>query len=128
MTSSTRSLSEIREERQILEELSSRYGLRIAHFQSHYLPERWQARTIDLGSFGKIQVRLVDPHDIIAGKVYSPRSKDLDDFRLLAPSLNKERLRELVIGEFPSLWSGEETRQKAIQNWYVVYGENLEGE
>ena len=88
---------EIREERQILEELSSRYGLRVAHFQGHYLPERWQTRTTDLGSFGKIQVRLVDPHDIIAGKVYSPRSKDLDDFRLLAPGLEQgtaERTRD----------------------------------
>ncbi len=117
---------EIREEHQILAELSSRYGLRIAHFQSHYLPERWQTRTADFGTFGKIQLRLVDPHDIIAGKVYSPRSKDLDDFRLLAPSLDKQRLRELVIRELSSLWSSEGTRQRAMQNWYVVYGENLE--
>jgi len=117
---------EIREEHQMLEELSSRYGLRIAHFQSHYLPERWQTRTADFGTFGKIHLRLVDPHDIIAGKVYSPRPKDLDDFRLLAPSLDNQRLRELVIRGLSSLWSSNETRQRAIQNWYVVYGENLE--
>ena len=117
---------EIREEHQVLAELSSRYGLRVAHFQSHYLPERWQTRTADFGTFGKIQLRLVDPHDIIAGKVYSPRSKDLDDFRLLAPNLDKQRLRELVIKELSSLWSSDETRQRAMQNWYVVYGEDLE--
>jgi hypothetical protein len=119
---------EIREERQLLQGLSARYGLRITHFQGYYLPRGWESRTSDFGTFGKIHVNLVDPHDIIAGKVSSSRPKDLDDFRLLSLCLDKEQLKQRVIQGISPHWSNDKDRQQAIQNWYIVYGENLEFE
>jgi Nucleotidyltransferase of unknown function (DUF6036) len=117
--------AEIRDEREILQELSARYGLRMTHFQSHYLPRDWESRTIDFGTFGKIRVRLVDALDIIAGKVYSARPKDLDDFRVLSLNLNKEELRKRVFQGSSSLISSEKNRRQAITNWYIVYGDDL---
>ncbi len=117
--------AEIRDEREILQDLSARYGLSMTHFQSHYLPRDWESRTIDFGTFGKIQVRLVDTLDIIAGKVYSARPKDLDDFRLLSLNLDKEDLRQRVLQGSSSLISSDQKRQQAIKNWYIVYGDDL---
>jgi len=116
---------EIRDERQVLQDLWARYGLRLTHFQSHYLPQGWESRTIDIGTFGKIQVRLVDALDIIAGKVFSARPKDLDDFRLLALNLNKEELRQRVLQGSSSLISSDQNRRQAIKNWYIVHGDDL---
>jgi len=116
---------EIRDERQVLQDLSARYGLRITHIQSHCLPQGWESRTIDFGPFGKIQVRLVDALDIIAGKVFSARPKDLDDFRLLSPNLNKEELRQRVLQGSSSLISSDQNRRQAIKNWYIVHGDDL---
>jgi hypothetical protein len=115
----------IRDEREILQELSVRYGLRMTHFQSHYLPRDWESRTVDFGTFGKIQVRLVDALDIVAGKVFSARPKDLDDFRMLSLTLNKEELRQRVLKGSTSLTSSDQNRRQAMTNWYIVYGEDL---
>jgi hypothetical protein len=116
---------EVRSQHEILEGLSARYGLHLTHFQSHYLPAGWESRTIDFGAFGGIHVRLVDVVDITAGKVLSARAKDLDDFRLLSLSLDKEELRHRVIQGSSCLISSEQSRQQAIKNWYIVYGEDL---
>jgi hypothetical protein len=117
--------AQIRGEQEILHELSARYGLSMTHLQSRYLPRDWESRTIDFGAFGKIQARLVDALDIIAGKVYSARPKDLDDFRLLSLNLNKEELRQRVLQGSSSLGSSDQNRRQAITHWYIVYGEDL---
>jgi hypothetical protein len=117
--------AEIRDEHEILQELSDRYGLCMSHFQSHYLPRGWESRTIDFGAFGKIRVRLVDVLDIIAGKVFSARPKDLDDFRLLSLSLSKEELRQRVLLGSTSFTSSDQRRRQAVTNWYIVYGDDL---
>jgi len=117
---------EIRDERVVLQNLSARYGLHITHFQSHYLPKGWESRTIDFGTFGKIHVRLVDALDIIGGKVFSARPKDLDDFRLLSLNLNKEELRQRVHQGASCLISSDQNRRQAIKNWYIVYGDDLD--
>lgn len=116
---------EIRDERQVLQDLSARYGLRMTHFQSHYLPQGWDSRTTEFGTFGKIHVRLVDVVDIIAGKVFSSRPKDLDDFRLLSLNLNKEELKQRVLQQSSTLMSSDQARLQAIKNWYIVYGDDL---
>ncbi len=117
--------AEIRDEREILQELSVRYGLHLTHFHSHYLPRDWESRTIDFGTFGKIQVRLIDVLDIIAGKVYSARPKDLDDFRVLSLNLNNEELRQRVLQGSSTLISSDQDRRQAVTNWYIVYGDDL---
>jgi hypothetical protein len=118
--------AEIRDERQFLQGLSACYGLQTTHFQSHYLPRGWESRTTEFGTFGKIHVRLVDVVDIIAGKVFSSRPKDLDDFRLLSPNIDQEALRQRVLQESSSLISSDEKRRQAIKNWYIVYGDDLD--
>ena len=115
--------AEIRDERQVLEDLSARYGLHITHFQSHDLPRGWEARTTDVGTFGKSHVRLVDVVNIVAGKVFSSRSKDLDDFRLLSQTVSQEELKQRVLQESSRLISSDQNRQQAIKNWYIVYGD-----
>jgi hypothetical protein len=115
----------IREERPILDELARRYGLHLTHYQSRYLPGVWESRTSDLGSFGEIHVRLIDPYDIIAGKIFSNRPKDRDDFRLLSLALDREELKRRIVGGLSPLWSNVEQRDVAIRNWYIVYGEEL---
>jgi hypothetical protein len=67
--------AEIRHERQVLEDLSDRYGLHMTHFQSHYLPRGWEARTTDVGTLGKIHVRLVDVVDIVLEEFSRPGPK-----------------------------------------------------
>ena len=100
-------------------------ALRTTHFQSHYLPQGWDSRTTEFGTFGKIHVKLVDVVDIIAGKVFSSRPKDLDDFRLLSLNLNKEELKQRVLQASSTLISSDQNRRQAIKNWYIVYGDDL---
>ena len=97
----------------------------MTHIQSHCLPRGWEARTTDFGTFGKIHVRLVDVVDIIAGKVFSSRPKDLDDFRLLSPKIDQEELRRRMLQESTSLISSDQTRRQAIKNWYIVHGDDF---
>ena len=76
---------ELRAQHDAMEQLASRYGLRLAHFQSHYLPAGWIDRVRSLGRFGNLEVFLVDPLDIFVGKLFSAREEDRDDLRALAP-------------------------------------------
>jgi hypothetical protein len=116
---------EVRNERGLLERLRLAYGLRLTHFQSHYLPAGWEARAHTLEPFGKLQVALVDALDVFLSKLFSRRDKDRDDLRLLLPGLEREavvrRLRETCGG----LLAEEGLREAAAHNWYVLTGEAL---
>ena len=70
-------------------------------------------------------MRLVDAFDVIAEKVHSARPKDLDDFRVLSLSLNKEEFLQRVVQGSSDLISSDQNRRQAIANWYIVYGEDL---
>lgn len=118
--------AEIRKLGKQLEELARRYGLRVTHFQSHYLPEGWQNRLHWFNDFGNLNVYLVDPYDLFVGKLFSKREKDRDDLRVLSRSLEKEKIRERV-REAESLKSEEDLIRAAENNWYIVYGEKLGG-
>jgi len=115
----------IRGEHALLADLLKRYGLRLAHFQSHYLPLGWEARVHSLGKFGELEVHLLDPYDVFLSKLFSQRTKDLDDLRYLVPQLDKSlivrRLRDTTqsLRAEPLLAAGAET------NWYVLFGEPL---
>jgi len=117
---------QIRGDHALLEALSRRYSIRLAHFQSHYLPAGWESRLHSLDTFGQLHVRLVDAGDIFLGKLFSNREKDLDDLRVLASLMDKNEL----VARLPTaavLRAEERLRKNAEQNWYIVYGEALPG-
>jgi hypothetical protein len=116
---------EIRSQRKLLDDLQRRYRLRIAHFQSHYLPTGWQNRAHFLDSFGDLTVYLVDAVDIFLSKLFSSRTKDLDDLRALAPQLEKDTLIRRLRETTASMRAAEDLRPRAEKNWYIVYGEPL---
>jgi hypothetical protein len=101
----------------------------VAHFQSHYLPSGWQGRVHSLGSFGKLQVYLVDVYDIFLSKLFSGRDKDRDDLRMLRGQLDKDTLIRRLKETTGCLRAEPALLQRATENWYILYGEALpEGE
>lgn len=117
--------ADIRSRHALLNELRKRYGLNLAHFQSHYLPTGWQTRLRFLDQFQHLNVRLVDVYDIFLCKLFSRRTKDLDDLRALAPQLERDRLTRLLKETTTALRRDETLRQQAEHNWYILYGESL---
>ena len=117
--------AELRAQHQLLEDLAKRYGLRLAHFQSHYLPEGWQSRVRSLEAMGHLQVFLVDGHDVFLSKLFSARMKDRDDLRVLRAGLDKSLLVSRLLGTTISLRSDSRLRANAEQNWFILFGETL---
>lgn len=117
----------IRSQHGVLEDLQKRYGLSINHFQSHYLPEGWKDRVQSAGNFGRIRAFLVDPYDIFLSKLFSARTKDRDDLRILLRALDLERLRAQLTTTCARLLGEARLREHARQNWYILLGEELPG-
>lgn len=117
--------AQVRARHDLLERLAQRYGIRLAHFQSHYLPTGWEARVQSLGRFGQLDVWLVDRHDTWLGKLFSPREKDRDDLRLVAPVLDKAVLTRRLTDACGTFLAHVDLRRHASDNWYVVFGEPL---
>jgi hypothetical protein len=73
--------------------------------------------------FGTLHVSLVEVYDVFLSKLFSARLKDRDDLCMLAPQLDKaiiiRRLRDTTQG----LLTAPDLREKAAQNWYILYGE-----
>ena len=116
---------ELREQHALLDELKTRYGLELAHFQQHYLPMRWQDRLHYLDTFGELTVYLVDVYDVALSKLFSIRTKDLDDLRALKPNLDKDTLTRRLHDTCGSMLVAESLRKRAVDNWYILYGEAL---
>jgi hypothetical protein len=117
----------LRTEHDLLDRLARRFGLRLTHFQSHYLPVGWKDRVHSLGRFGQLDVYLVDVYDVLVSKLFSAREKDLDDLRAMAPRIDKRVLESRVQQYAGPLLAERRYAQSAKQNWYVVYGEALPG-
>lgn len=108
-----------------LDRLADRYGLRVAHFQSRYLPDGWADRVGSFGVFGQLTVFLVDPVDIAVGKVFSRRDKDLDDVRTLKRELDWPAIVERMRTSTRSLRADARSLEAAVHNWYVLTGDPL---
>src|SRR5438046_6272155 len=54
--------AQMRTRHELLEGLTKRYGIRLAHFRSRYLPNGWDLRIQSLGRLGQLDVWLVDRH------------------------------------------------------------------
>jgi hypothetical protein len=117
--------AEIRGMHRELEQLKNRYGLYLAHFQSHYLPAGWQNRLHSREPFGKIQVFLVDVYDVFLSKLFSGREKDRDDLRILAPQLDRDAIIRKLMETTANLQSEAKLKKHAEENWYILFGDPL---
>lgn len=117
--------AELRSQYALLEELVQRYNLELTHFQRHYLALGWESRVHSQEPFGRLQVYLLDPYDVFLSKLFSVRTKDLDDLREVAPYLDKETLVRLFKESTEPMLASEELRRRAEHNWYILYGEPL---
>jgi hypothetical protein len=115
----------LRNQHELLDSLAARYGLRLTHFRSHFLPAGWEQRVRSLGKFGKLDVHLVDPADIFLSKLFSAREKDLDDLRVLAPALGRSNLEARLNSHCGTLLGESSLRANADRNWYIVFGDRL---
>jgi Nucleotidyltransferase of unknown function (DUF6036) len=116
---------DVREQHALLDDFKQRYGLLLTHFGSHYLPTGWETRLHFFGDFGDLRVYLVDVADIFLGKLFSKRTKDLDDLRLLAPQLDKAALAERLKATTGALQKDPDLLSLAQKSWYIVFGEAL---
>jgi len=117
--------SELCSQHQLLAMLAVRYGLELPHFQSHYLPKGWQQRLHSQEPFGQLHVYLVDAYDVFLRKLLSTRIKGRDDLRMLVPQLDKRTIIRRLHDTTQDLLATPDLREKAAQNWYVIYGESL---
>jgi hypothetical protein len=117
--------ADLRQQRALLEELSRRYQLQLTHFQSHYLPAGWEARLHTLEPFGKLQAALVDMYDVFLSKLFSARTKDRDDIRLLLPGLDRQVIAQRLHDHCASLLAEPDLRRQAEENWFILTGEAL---
>ncbi|HYV36028.1 MAG TPA: DUF6036 family nucleotidyltransferase [Gemmataceae bacterium] len=117
--------AELRQEHRLLDELNKRYDLHFGHFQSHYLPAGWQGRAHYLDDYGDLQVYLVDAYDVALSKLFSIRTKDLDDLRALMPRLDKQELTERFKRTTTAMLASEDLGKRAQHNWHILFGEQL---
>jgi hypothetical protein len=115
----------VREQPAVLENLAGRYGLRLAHFQSHYLPAGWEQRVRSIDAFGKLQVFAVDSYDVVVGKLFSVREKDRDDLRAITPLLDRATIEDRVRRTTAALRSEQRLLDAAKKNWFILFGEDL---
>lgn len=115
----------LRSQPELLENLAARYGLRLAHFQSHYLPSGWEERLRSIDVFGKLTVLSVDPYDVFVGKLFSTRDKDRDDLRAVAPRLDRATLSDRLARTTSDLRGEPRLVDAARRNWFVLFGEDL---
>lgn len=115
----------LRGQHALLHDFKKRYGLYLAHFQSHYLPRGWEARVHSLEPFGPLQVDFVDAYDVFLSKLFSRREKDRDDLRVLAPQLARNEIERRLRDHCGELAADAALRQNAVDNWFILYGDAL---
>jgi hypothetical protein len=116
---------QIRSEHDLMNELAKRYRLRLAHFPSHYLPAGWELRVRRLGTYGQLDVQLVDSCDIFLSNLFSYREKDRDDLRVLSGGLQKQMLIRRLAETTAALRNESSLNTNAQKNWYILFGEAL---
>lgn len=117
--------TEIRMQYKLLEELTHRYSLSITHFQQHYLPAGWATRLQYLNTYGSLTIYLVDAYDVILSKLFSLRTKDLDDIRFVIGGLSKDTFAQRLKDTAQVLLTASDSRPNAERNWYILFGEAL---
>jgi len=114
----------LRNDHELMQEMMDIFGLRLAHFQSHYLPSGWETRVRLLGVFGRLTVNEVDTLDILITKLFSRRSKDLRDLNEAWNLIDVDKFRDRIASATAPLRRDERSLEAAQHNWYVLTGEN----
>jgi Nucleotidyltransferase of unknown function (DUF6036) len=115
----------IRSQHDKLHELADRFGVRLTHFQSHFLPSGWRNRLQHFDQFGDLEILLVDAIDLFVGKLFSARTKDRDDLRAMARHLDKTAIENRLRDSAGSLIAEPRLKQFATDNWFIIYGQPL---
>lgn len=116
----------LRDDHAFMQSLKEKFGLVLAHFQSHYLPMRWENRTHWHGEYEELTVLLVDPIDVFLSKLFSIRSKDYTDLKVLIQLLDHAVILERLKHDCQSLLADESLKDRATNNWYILTGDRLE--
>lgn len=116
---------EIRTCHKLLEELQGSYGLHFSHVRSHYYPSGWQSRLHYFGKFERLEIFVLDAHDIFLGKLFSARLKDLEDLRVLSAKLDKATLCQGLSNSCQTFLQQAKLLEQAAKNWRIVYAEDL---
>jgi len=116
---------EIRTQHKLLDDLEKLHGLHLGHVQTHYFPKGWSERVHAFGIFGRLEVSLVDVYDAFLSKLFSARTKDLGDLKVLAPQLDKAVLVERFLTTCPDFLAVARLKELAANNWRIIYGEDL---
>jgi hypothetical protein len=117
--------SEIRAQHALRDEFVKRFGLHLAHFQSHYLPDGWKSRVRSFDVLGHLCIFLVDPYDVILGKMFSSRAKDRDDLVELSSTIDRNLLAQRLRNAGAALMSEKKFREAAARNWFTLFCEPL---
>lgn len=111
---------EIGEKHELLDQLKTRYKLVIAHTASHYYPKGWENRTTSLGKFRDLEVRMLDPIDLLVAKLFSRREKDHDDLMEAWPKIDHEAFRNRLIYNTHGHRQIPNVLEKARLRWKVL--------
>lgn len=113
----------IREKPELIDALEVSYGLRLTHFQSHYLPDNWLSRMRSIGQFGRIDARRVDPVDVLVAKLFSKRRRDFNDLLAAFSRVDRENIADRVRYNTKSLRMDAAAVATATEHWYILTGE-----
>jgi hypothetical protein len=116
---------ELRHDHRFLASLSEKFGVVLAHFQSHYLPPHWENRTHWHGQYENLTVYLVDPVDVFVSKLFGVRDKDYGDLHVLIGKLNRQTILDRITNHCQPLLADASLRDRATKNWYTLTGEPL---
>lgn len=116
---------ELRTQRELLSSIKTKFSVTLGHVQSHYLPTNWSSRRHYFGKFGGLHVYLADAYDIFVSKLSSRQEKHLDDLIAMAPKLDKEAVRRLLLSDGKPFLESRFTRPTIEENWRFLFRESL---
>lgn len=114
---------ELRDQHAVLDDIKARHRLSITHAASHYLPTGWNTRTWSLDKFGPLDVRVVDPIDLLVSKLFSKRAKDFRDVKDCWDLIDHAEFRQRLSQDTHLLRGNSEVLAAAVRNWFVLTGE-----